>query len=175
MQMKPSTVESRARAAPPAYKPPADRTAGGRSTLHDVERAEGEGMTLPPESLSASEERHQARNEELRGRSMAFDLAEESSKLPASRDAAQSGRTLAKLGTLRLTLMRIDAGRTIAEHRSVHQVSIQTVSGHVVLHIDGLPMDLPAGNVVVLEREVAHDIVAKEDSTLLVTVSAGAA
>ena len=173
---KPRMPESRQKDGRPAREPSAESVVQARSTLTDISRAEGEGMG-PPElqkTPSATEERHSARESELSGRIMAFDLTAEPTEAPADGLASQSGRTLAKLDTLRLTLMKLEAGKTVVEHQAAHQLSIQTVSGHIVLHVDGLPLDMPAGNIVVLERNVAHDIVAKEDSTVLVTVAASA-
>jgi quercetin dioxygenase-like cupin family protein len=176
MQTKPRMPESRQKDGRPAREPSADSVVQARSTLSDISRAESEGMG-PPEvqtPSSATEQRHSARQTELSGRIMAFDLTAQPTEAPADGLASQSGRTLAKLDTLRLTLMKLEAGKTVAEHQAAHQLSIHTVSGHIVLHVDGLPLDVPAGNVVVLERNVAHDIVAKEDSTVLITVAASA-
>jgi quercetin dioxygenase-like cupin family protein len=72
---------------------------------------------------------------------------------------------------MRLTLMAIRTGSAVQEHRTGHQVSIHTVSGHVVVHAQGQALDLPAGHVVVLERGIAHDVTATEDSAVLITVA----
>jgi quercetin dioxygenase-like cupin family protein len=175
MQTKPSIPESRVHNGQPMHDSPAKGVIKDRSTATDIARAEGEGMT-PPEAKapSAAEERHSAQRTELSGRIMAFDLTAEPTAAVDDHEESQSGRTLARLDALRLTLMKLESGKTVTEHRSSHQISIQTVSGHVVLHIEGVPLDVPAGNVVVLERDVVHDIVAKEDSTVLVTVAASA-
>jgi len=165
--------ESREKYGQPMHDRPAKGVVQERSTYTDIARAEGEGMTPPePQPSSASEVRHSAQRSELSGRIMAFDLTAEPTDAVDDHEESQSGRTLARLETLRLTLMKLEAGKTVPEHRTSHQISIQTVSGHVVLHIEGLPVDVPAGNVVVLESDVAHDIVAREDSTVLVTVAA---
>jgi quercetin dioxygenase-like cupin family protein len=175
METKPRIPESGKKDGQPMRDSSANSVVQARSTLSDIARAESEGMGPPePGASSETQERHEARQSELSARIMAFDLTAELGDTAGESDPSQSGRTLAKLDTLRLTLMRLDAGKTVAQHQASHQISIQTVSGHVVLHIDGLPFDVPAGNVVVLERNVAHDIVAKEDSTVLVTVAASA-
>lgn len=138
----------------------------------DLERAEGEGMGLASSPMSADAERHLARYGGLSRRVMAFDLASESGQLSMAPEATHTARTLAKLDTIRLTVMKIKAGETVQEHQVAHQVSLHTLSGHVVLHIEGDPVDMPAGHVTVLGRGVAHDIAATEDSTVLITVSA---
>ena len=170
MPSKQSVFEAPKAGGRPTRDLPGRNTAG----IHDISRAEAEGMA-PPEVRqppSATAERHNARESELSARSMAFDLTAEAAELPSSDDALQSARTLAKLDTLRLTLMKLDTGKAIEAHRSSHQLSLHTLTGHVVLHIDGIPLELPAGKVVVLDRDVVHDITAREDSALLVTVAA---
>jgi quercetin dioxygenase-like cupin family protein len=141
-----------------------------RSTLNDIERAEGEGMGITDVD-SADVARHLARKHELSGRSMTFDLTTEADDLTLSRDAVQNARTLAKLDGLRLVLLKLSAGKTLERHQASHQMTIQTLRGHVAVHVDGIPTDAPAGIVVVLESRVPHDIFAQEDSTLLLTVS----
>lgn len=170
MPSKQSVFEAPKAGGRPIRDLPGKNAAG----THDISRAEAEGMA-PPEVRqppSAAAERHSAKESELSARSMAFDLSAEAAELSSSDDALQSARTLAKLDTLRLTLMKLDSGKAIELHRSSHQLSLHTLTGHVVLHIDGIPLELPAGKVVVLERDVVHDITAREDSTLLVTVAA---
>jgi quercetin dioxygenase-like cupin family protein len=142
-----------------------------QSTQSDIERAEGEGLNTVQPPLGADRERHLARHRELTGRVMTFDLAAESTRLSIATDAGHTTRTLAKLDALRLALMKLEAGSAILEHQTMHQVSIHVLSGHIVLRVEGLPVDMPTGHVVVLERGVAHDIVAQEASSVLLTVS----
>jgi len=103
---------------------------------------------------------------------MPFDLVAEAKELALAPDATHTARTLAKLDAIRVTLMKVRAGSTIKEHQVSHQVSIHTVSGHVVVHAQGTPVELPAGHVVVLARGIAHDVAAKDDSVVLITISA---
>lgn len=81
-----------------------------------------------------------------------------------------TGRTIARLETLRLTLMSLKSGASLKRHKTEHEVSIQTVSGHVVLHTSLGQIELPAGSVAVLERYAPHDVVARGDSAILITV-----
>jgi hypothetical protein len=50
-------------------------------------------------------------------------------------------------------------------------MSVQTVRGHVVLRLPEGPIDLPAGHMAALDREMAHDIEAVEESTVLLTLA----
>lgn len=145
-----------------------------RSSHADLARAEGEGMAeaTPDASASSDAERHQARYAGLSRNVMVFELGSESKQLTIPSGSAHSARTLAKLDAIRLTLMKLSANATIREHQVAHQVSLQTVSGHVVVHVEGQPVEMPAGHVIVLARGIAHEIAASEDSVVLITVSA---
>jgi quercetin dioxygenase-like cupin family protein len=127
----------------------------------------------PDAAVSNDAERHEARYAPLSRNVMVFDLASESKELPWSETAhtAHTARTLAKLDAMRLTLMKLSAKSTVPEHHATHQVSLQTVSGSVVVHVEGQAVEMPAGHVMVLARGVAHAIAAREDSVVLVTVS----
>jgi quercetin dioxygenase-like cupin family protein len=66
--------------------------------------------------------------------------------------------------------MSLKAGTIVKEHKTDHEISIQTVSGHVVIHTQLERVDLPSGRVAVLQRDVVHDIEAHGDSAILITV-----
>ena len=99
-----------------------------------------------------------------------FDLALEAQGIALAREPERTGKTIARLETLRLTLMSLKAGSTVKQHKTEHEISIQTVSGHVVIHTELDRIDLPAGRVAVLERDVVHDVEAHGDSAILITV-----
>ena len=99
-----------------------------------------------------------------------FDLALEARGLALATNPERTGRTIARLDTLRLTLMSLKTGSIVKEHKTDHEISIQTVSGHVAIHAGLERVDLPAGRVAVLERNVVHDIEAHGDSAILITV-----
>lgn len=99
-----------------------------------------------------------------------FDLAHEAQGLAHAQNPERIGRTIARLGTLRLTVMNLKAGSIVQRHKTDHELSIQTVSGHVALRTELEQVDLPAGRVAILERDVVHDIEAHEDSAILITV-----
>lgn len=98
-----------------------------------------------------------------------FDLIADAREL-AGMQPERRGRTIARLESLRLTLMSIKAGETVREHKTEHEISIQTVFGRVTLHTANAQAALPTGRVAVLERDTVHDIEAHEDSAVLITV-----
>ncbi|HEX2876991.1 MAG TPA: AraC family ligand binding domain-containing protein [Polyangiaceae bacterium] len=97
------------------------------------------------------------------------DLADETARI-VSAAPERTARTLARLDTLRLTLMRLKGGARVKQHHTDHELSIQTVSGRVSLHTPHEHFDLPQGHVAVLERGVLHEIQADEESAILLTV-----
>ena len=99
-----------------------------------------------------------------------FDLAHEAQAVALATNPERTGRTIARLDTLRLTLMSLKAGAIVKQHKTDHEISIQTVSGHVVLRTELERIDVPAGRVAVLQRDVVHDVEAQADSAILITV-----
>lgn len=102
-----------------------------------------------------------------------FDLGLEARGLATS-SPERRGKTIARLDTLRLTVVRLKAGTIVKQHRTEHEISIQTLFGRIVLHAAAETIDLPPSRVAVLERDTVHDIEAHGDSAFLVTVSVSA-
>lgn len=104
---------------------------------------------------------------------LSFDLAAEAEAL--RREARGSGghgaRTLVKDAGLRIVLLVLEAGARIHEHKTDHRISVQTLSGRVGLQLPGEAIDLPAGKLLVLDEGIAHDVVAREDSVVLLSMS----
>ncbi|MGH9563574.1 MAG: hypothetical protein ACRD3S_19145, partial [Terracidiphilus sp.] len=51
------------------------------------------------------------------------------------------------------------------------RISVHTVAGHIQMHVESKVFDLPAGHLLALERAIAHDVEALEDSALLLTIA----
>jgi quercetin dioxygenase-like cupin family protein len=100
-----------------------------------------------------------------------LDLAAETRGIDSARDPERSARTLSRLETLRLTLISLQAGTKLNQHHTSHELSIQTISGHVSIQTPHERVNLPQGSVAVLERGLMHDVEANEASAILVTVS----
>jgi quercetin dioxygenase-like cupin family protein len=92
-------------------------------------------------------------------------------KLPALESAGRVAKTLAKHPDLRVILMVVRKGTRINEHGAAGRVSIHTLHGKVTLHVQSQVTDLPAGNLLVLDQDIPHDVVAEEDSAFLVTIA----
>src|SRR5207245_3180353 len=83
-----------------------------------------------------------------------------------------SSDLLVKHEHFRLVLIAMKRGRHCREHTAEESVSVQTLDGHVEVHLaSGDPIELVAGQVLALAPAVAHDFKALEDSTLLLTMA----
>ena len=104
-----------------------------------------------------------------------IDLEAETAQLREARPwrlQGQSAKTLVKHEHLRLVLIAMKRGRHCREHRAEESVSVQTLDGHVEVHLaSGDPIELVGGQVLALAPAVAHDFEALEDSTLLLTMA----
>jgi quercetin dioxygenase-like cupin family protein len=83
----------------------------------------------------------------------------------------QNAKTLIKYDTLRVVLVALRAGKSLAEHRTEGRISIQVVSGHVEVKAAGRTFNLHAGGLLALDRNVSHDVRALEESAVLLTVA----
>lgn len=102
-----------------------------------------------------------------------FDLASIDIELRAEDAYERSGhtaRTLIRVGDLRVVLIAIAGGNQIAEHTAEATTALHTVSGHLRVSQGERSFDLPAGNLLVMERGVPHAVEATADSLLLLTL-----
>ncbi len=104
---------------------------------------------------------------------LTFDLAQEAERLrhePAW-VSGRNSRTMLKHSDLRLVLIVLRAKHGMQEHHTDANISVQTVAGHIRVRAGGKTFDLPAGNLLAIERGLPHDVEAVEDSTFLLTLA----
>jgi quercetin dioxygenase-like cupin family protein len=82
------------------------------------------------------------------------------------------GRTLAKAGRLRLTLVALNAGVEVGMHQAESPMTIQLMEGALSFRVGEEDHELRAGQVLFFGPGKAHDIRAVEESALLLTLSA---
>lgn len=81
-----------------------------------------------------------------------------------------TARTLTRERDLRIVLVVMKAASRIAEHHANETASIHVLRGHLRLHILNKLVNLPAGQLIVLERGLLHDIEAVVESSFLLTL-----
>lgn len=104
---------------------------------------------------------------------LSFDLNSELRRLRAEDHPWQAGRNakiLVKYPGLRILLIALHAGSHLAEHRAAGAISVQTLSGHVLMRAAGHTFDLAEGRLLSLERDIPHDVEALTESAVLVTI-----
>ena len=122
-------------------------------------RAGGSGALRPPGPLGSP--------------MLSFDLNAEIEGL-RKENAWQGGRdskTLVKHADFRVVLTVLKAGARLHEHKAAGRISVQTVAGHIQMHVEEKVFDLPAGHLLALERAIPHDVEALEDSAFLLTIA----
>lgn len=99
---------------------------------------------------------------------LAEEHLEKARAAPAGRSAAtlHGGRT----HRLRQTLIALAAGRSLGEHESPGEATLQVLRGRVQLHAGGHTWIGEPGELVVIPPE-RHDLEAEEDSAVLLTVA----
>jgi quercetin dioxygenase-like cupin family protein len=104
---------------------------------------------------------------------LSFDLGAEIERLRGE-DAWQGGRnskTLVKHSDFRVVLTVLKRNARLHEHKAAGRISVQTVVGHIRMHVQDRVIDLPAGHLLALERTLPHDVEAVEDSAFLLTIA----
>ncbi len=103
---------------------------------------------------------------------LTFNLGAEIKRL-REENAWQGGRdskTLVKNEDCRIVLTVLQSGALLHEHRASGRISVQTLSGHIQMQVEEKTFDLPAGQLLSLDRALPHDVRALEDSAFLLTI-----
>ncbi len=103
-----------------------------------------------------------------------FDLAAEVDRLHSEeswRQGTRNAKTLVKEPDLRIVVIALRQGGRMEEHRAPGHISIQTLTGRLRLQVRDQTIDLPAGHVLALDPDVAHDVEALDESAFLLTIA----
>jgi quercetin dioxygenase-like cupin family protein len=104
---------------------------------------------------------------------MTLDLNREIEEL-RSEGRWQSGhtaRTLAKYPDLRVVLIVVKAGGRLDKHRADGRISVQTLDGRIRFNTAERSVALAAGEMLILERGIPHDVEGVLDSAFLLTIA----
>ena len=86
-------------------------------------------------------------------------------------ESGRSARTLVKYPDLRIMLISMKAGGRMKEHRTNARFAILTLAGHLRLHLPDASVEVPSGELLAVDRGVAHDVEAIRQSTFLLIIA----
>jgi quercetin dioxygenase-like cupin family protein len=101
-------------------------------------------------------------------------LAEHLEQLKRDSTWRERGRTaimLTKEPGLRLVLMVLGKGTKISEHQAAGPLSLHVLSGSVTFRTRDRADMLGAGELIVLEAAIDHEVAALEESAVLLTLA----
>jgi quercetin dioxygenase-like cupin family protein len=104
---------------------------------------------------------------------MEFDLPAEIHRLKAEAtwSTGQNARTLVKYDDFRVVVIALAAAARMPEHKTEGRLTIHVLSGFVRVKASGRTFSLRPGGVLTLDHGLAHDVVALEESALLLTIA----
>lgn len=130
--------------------------------------------------MSAADYRFPSRRELTRMPSLAstllhFNLEEEVRQLRGQdswqRGIGRSSKTLAKYPDFHIVLVLMKAHTRMNEHHVDARISIHVVEGRIRVQMPDEAVEIPAGELIVLDYAIPHDVEALEESAFLLTIS----
>jgi len=104
-----------------------------------------------------------------------FNLANELRRLRDEdswrRETGRSSKTLAKYPDFRIVLVLMKANTQMKEHHADARISIHSIEGKIRIHLPDKQVELSAGELLVIDYGIKHDVEALEESAFLITVS----
>lgn len=103
-----------------------------------------------------------------------FDLNSEIDRLQTDEHWLKDGRiskTLAKYSDFRIVLVLMRAETLMQEHKANARISIHSLRGRLSIQLPEKLVELSAGQLLVLEKSLPHDVKAIEDSAFLLSIS----
>jgi quercetin dioxygenase-like cupin family protein len=103
-----------------------------------------------------------------------LDLAREAEELRRGEPWQTNGhhaKTLLKYPNLRVVLIAFREGARMGEHRAPGQLTLHVLSGEVQLRLPEQIVDVSAGSLLTLDGALPHDLEARRDSVVLLTLS----
>ncbi|HMA47830.1 MAG TPA: hypothetical protein VKP11_11665 [Frankiaceae bacterium] len=111
----------------------------------------------------------------LAGPHLSFDLSQEIGRLrrePIFGVLGHDARTLVKYPDLRLVLTVARRGIRMRTHETDERLTIQCMSGHMRVHLpDGGRVDVTGGQLLALDRAMAHELEMLDESAFLLCLS----
>ena len=86
-------------------------------------------------------------------------------------ESGRSARTLVKYPDLRIVLVSMKAGARIKRHKTNARFALLTIAGHLRLHLPGASVEVPRGELLAVDRNLAHEVEAIRQSTFLLIIA----
>jgi quercetin dioxygenase-like cupin family protein len=107
-----------------------------------------------------------------------LDLSAVARELRADAIASTSkhaARTIVREPDLRVVVIAMEAGATIAEHHASDTATVHVLHGHLRVRLSGRTIELGAGHLLPLGRGLAHDVEAVAESAFVLVLARSAA
>ncbi len=107
-----------------------------------------------------------------------IDLAVVARELHADAESSSVGhaaRTIVREPDLRVVVIAMRAGSTIAEHHTGDTATVHVLHGHLRVRLGDRVVELGADHLLPIARGVAHDVVAVEPSAFVLVLARSAA
>jgi quercetin dioxygenase-like cupin family protein len=111
---------------------------------------------------------------QLSGEILVFEIDEERERASDPDVLLRSGRnarTLLKMGSLRVTLVVLEAGGELAEHEAAGPITVQVVRGRIQFTAQEERHDIGPGQLLAAVPGVRHSVASAEGAAFLLTVS----
>lgn len=105
---------------------------------------------------------------------LTFNLGKEIERLRGEEHWLKDGRiseTLVKYSDFRIVLILMQAGTLMQEHKADARISIHGLHGRLMVQLPEKSVQICAGDLLVLEKCVPHDVNALEESAFLLSIS----
>lgn len=87
----------------------------------------------------------------------------------------RSALTVYKSENLRLVLIALHKNGDLPKHTAPGRISVQVLEGHIRFGTEEKVIELAEGQIVTLKEHVPHDVLALEESLILLTIALKAA
>lgn len=110
------------------------------------------------------------------GEMLSLNIMDEVARLKARPEWSSVNRlavSLVKDDALNILLMVLKKGARLAEHRTKGPIAVHVLSGSVRFGAGSKHAELLSGGIAALDREIAHDLEALEESVILLITAIG--
>ena len=87
------------------------------------------------------------------------------------RETGRSSKTLAKYPDFHIVLVLMKANTQMNEHHVDARISIHLLQGKIRVHLPDQKVEVTAGELLVLDYGIPHDVEALQESAFLITIS----